>query len=103
MAGNDFMKYLFLLIILSSCTPYTDQYSIQGRWYRDITTDSEILDFGEDWLLTGIDHGFWIEEISRQPVTYWTGMVNIDGFLYEYKIYGNYLQILGGEYKRETE
>ncbi|MBF9018894.1 MULTISPECIES: hypothetical protein [unclassified Oceanispirochaeta] len=100
------LLFIFILtILLSGCDPYTEQYTIQGRWYKDLdnTTIRELLDFGDDWLLIGIDHGIWIEETSRHSITYWNGMVYFDFTYYEYKIYGKYLQIWDDEYIREID
>ncbi|MDC7233900.1 MAG: hypothetical protein PQJ58_11775 [Spirochaetales bacterium] len=98
---------LFLILItLVSCSPYTEIYPIQGKWYQDRTDTlkRDILYFTEDgWLLTGIDHGVYTEVTDRQMIQYWNGMIYLEGCFHFYKIYGKYLQIFDNEYIRLVE
>ena len=103
------MKQRTLLLSLSlliSCTPYTETYPIQGKWYQDrpTSTKRDILYFTDDgWLLIGVDHGIYTEEVSKHIIQYWNGMISMEGQNYDYKIYGKYLQIFDDEYKRVVE
>ncbi len=93
---------MMILYFLTGCSTYPVQHEIQGEWFQELSgsTDEYVVRFTDSWLFTYTDKGLYSEDEERYTVQYWDNLVYIDGVNYEYKIYGEFLQIDGEEFTR---